>query len=107
MEKIGYASNLFFPFIHKRKTYEHEKEYRAIVPFLEDKNPKYRNGVMVKINLKTLIKRIVLAPLCPEWFEELVRDTLTKYSLNFEICKSKVDDEPCKFDLSPYEPKKD
>lgn len=107
MNKIEYPSFSFFhPFIHKRKIYDHEKEYRAIVPLFGNRSDNCKNGLMIKVNLKTLIKRIVLAPASPEWFEELVRSTLKKYDLDFPVTKSMVDDKPYEFDLSPYEPKK-
>lgn len=99
--------NSFLPFIHKRKIYEHEKEYRAIVPLFGENIDTNRVGIEVKVNLRTLIKRIILAPSSPEWFGNLVKATLEKYYLDFPVCKSEVDDKPYEFDLSPYEPKKD
>lgn len=104
MRQIGYPGfNLFLPFIHKRKIYEHEKEYRAIVPYDEAKETK-PEGIMIKVELKHLIKSIILAPSCPDWFEDLVRCVLDKFSSNkFKIQKSIVDDKPFDFDLSQYQ----
>ncbi|MFA7359491.1 MAG: DUF2971 domain-containing protein [Candidatus Kapaibacterium sp.] len=105
MKKLRFAGfNMFLPFIHKRKIYEHEKEYRAIVP-INDDSCKDKSGILIKVNLIKLIKRIILAPSCPEWFEDLVRATIKKYDFDFEICNSIVDDKPYEYDLSPYQHK--
>ena len=104
---VGFGSfNMFLPFIHKRKIYEHEKEYRAIVTINDDNFIK-KNGILIETDLRKLIKKIILAPSSPKWFEELVRSTLDKFNFEFEISKSIVDDKPYEFDLSPYEPKKE
>lgn len=108
IEVNDYRFNLFLPFIHKRSNYEHEKEYRAIISFQLENNKqpteteKKRGGIFVPVDLKLLIKKIVLAPGSPEWFKELVEDTLKTYKLDVEVVRSVVDDEPYKFDLEPY-----
>jgi hypothetical protein len=100
--------NLFPPFIHKRKNYEYEKEYRAIISDLIEKNKdnfgieKQQNGIFVSADLKLLIKKIILAPGSPEWFKELIEETLKTYKLDVKVVRSVVDDEPYKFDLEPY-----
>ncbi len=92
--------NLFLPFIHKRKIYEHEREYRAII--LNDDNKNLKNGIFIKVDLNTLIKKIILAPASPIWFRDLVRSVIKKYNYNFEICNSEVDDNPFDYDLSAF-----
>jgi hypothetical protein len=97
--------NLFLPFIHKRKNYEYEKEYRAVIP-VDDKKKLdtclQNGGIFVPVDLKLLIKKIILAPGSPDWFKELVKETLRTYKLDVEVVRSVVDDEPYKFDLEPY-----
>lgn len=109
MTKIKYPSNNdFLPLVHKRNNYEHEKEYRAIIsfPLENNKEPteteKQQGGIFVPVDLKLLIKKIILAPGSPEWFKELVEETLKTYKLDVEVVRSVVDDEPYKFDLEPY-----
>jgi hypothetical protein len=107
--KIKYPfNNDFLPLVHKRYNYEHEKEYRAIIsfPLENNKEPteteKKQGGIFVPVDLKLLIKKIILAPGSPEWFKELVEETLKTYKLDVEVVRSVVDDEPYKFDLEPY-----
>jgi hypothetical protein len=108
---INYETDIFSntfslsdPFIHKRKIYEHEKEYRAIIrdDIQNFKDEKQNGGIFVPVDLKLLIKKIILAPDSPEWFKELVEDTLKTYKLDVKVVRSVVDDEPYKFDLEPY-----
>lgn len=107
MKKIKYPSNNgFLPLVHKRHNYEHEKEYRAIIPIFNDKLlelKKQNGGIFVPVDLKVLIKKIILAPGSPDWFKDLVEDTLKTYKLDVEVVRSVVDDEPYKFDFTPYE----
>jgi hypothetical protein len=95
------ARNLMSPFMHKRKSYEHEKEVRALVlklPVVE----KHMNfsketiidGLRIKVNMEALAERIYVAPYSPGWFEELVRSVVTKYSYDFEIKHSGLDELP-------------
>ncbi|MFA5405113.1 MAG: DUF2971 domain-containing protein [Ignavibacteria bacterium] len=108
LKSVGYRNaNLLIPFICKRKNYEHEKEYRAIVT-VENNNKEQINfakengGIFVPVDLKLLIKKIILAPGSPPWFKELVEGTLKTYNFDVEVVPSVVDDEPYKFDLEPY-----
>lgn len=106
LKKIPFPSrNLFLPFIHKRKNYEHEKEYRAIIPIYEDMYSDHRmtvNGVFIPVILDCLIQKIIVAPGSPDWFLDLVRKTVSEYNLEIEIKISIVDDPPFEFDLEPY-----
>lgn len=106
MNKIGFpGTNMFLPFIHKRKNYEHEKEYRAIIPIEKEKNTEHimiSNVVFITVVLDQLIQKIIVAPGSPDWFYELVKNTVKEYNLNNEVKRSIVDDPPFTFDLSPY-----
>ena len=54
-----YAMNLFSLFIHKRKIYSYENEYRAIC---KDSKGSQLKGVFIKVNLHKLIHQIYLSP---------------------------------------------
>jgi hypothetical protein len=95
------ATNMMSPFMHKRKSYEHEREVRALImklPIVGDKldlsKESITDGLKVKINMEVLIERIYVAPYSPRWFEELVKSVVTKYSYGFEIKHSGLDGSP-------------
>lgn len=75
------------PYLHKRKSYEHEKELRAVnqqyPPGALDPNElgKYK-GLHVAVELDTLIEKIYIAPNAPQWFSDLVKAVVERYNLN-------------------------
>jgi hypothetical protein len=89
--------NSFYPFMHKRKSFEHEKEVRAIIqeipsPVGDLENSK--SGQLVTVDLPALTKRIHISPTAPTWFFELVREVVKKYEFHFPVVKSSLDSEP-------------
>lgn len=68
--------NGFVSFIHKRKAYEHEHEYRAIVSDTDCESP---TGLYVPVDLACMIQSVILAPRTPLWQLELINDILHKY----------------------------
>ncbi|HKV94226.1 MAG TPA: hypothetical protein VJW20_16885 [Candidatus Angelobacter sp.] len=97
-----FATNLN-PFIHKRKSFEHEREARALVLKLPigkgHWDVKYgeetiNHGLKVKVDLKQLVERVYVAPTAPEWFADLVRAVIKKYGYEFEVVHSKLDEQP-------------
>jgi len=95
------ANNCFEPFVHKRKSFEHEREIRAIV----GKNPSDDNGIdfsienidsglYIKVDLNVLISQIIVAPDSPKWFKELVSSILNKYGFYYTIGQSMLNEGP-------------
>jgi hypothetical protein len=87
------ALNGFTPFIHKRTIYLFEHEYRAIVSCLPT-SEYYGKGILVPVKLELLIKKIIVAPLTPEWIYKLVKSELEHHSLNVTVEYSIFDDKP-------------
>lgn len=94
-------TNLFFQFLHKRKSFEHEREVRAIFSHFPGKNgviditaEPFEIGKNVPINLETLIESIYINPTSPIWFSDLVNKTIKKLDMSFEIHKSKLYEAP-------------
>jgi len=96
------AQNLFTPYLHKRISFEHEKELRAIVikQFIIRKDeiwtPYYpiENGMYIPVELKTMIENVYVSPYSPEWYYDTVISVLSKYSLHKDVIYSKLDDAP-------------
>lgn len=63
------------PFFHKRKSYEHENEFRIITLARKSVGP----GIDIRVDLKVLIEKVYISPYSPEWFKSLVVSTLSRY----------------------------
>jgi hypothetical protein len=90
--------NLFFPFVHKRLSFAHESELRAIIWALEDVNKaQIRDGatsVVVDVDPGQLIKAIHVSPHAPTWFGGLVEQLVKRYSLNVPVIRSSLYERP-------------
>ncbi|WP_452218923.1 hypothetical protein [Lacinutrix undariae] len=78
-------------FWYKRKSFEHEKEIRAIY---FDFKEEYDFGKPVKVNINTLIQKIYVSPTAENWFIEVVKETMKKYNLKKKIHQSNMKAEP-------------
>ena len=94
--------NIFNPFLRKRKSFEHERELRAIV-FAHGKiedgmpnlpQPAFPVGMTVPVDLDKLIDRMYLAPTSPKWLHELIESVLSKYNLKSKVCQTSLSDRP-------------
>lgn len=94
--------NVFYPFLYKRKSFEHEHELRAIIQKLpinkDDKinltQETFNIGLNIPVNLDTLIEKIYLSPASAAWFTDAVRSVVDKYALNKEIVQSSLTEGP-------------
>jgi len=95
--------NLYWPFLHKRKSFEHEKEIRAIiqkVPVDETKKgipvgkPNEKQGVAISLNLNDFIERIYVSPNSPQWFYELVKNVIKRFNYSFSVVQSSLSRAP-------------
>jgi hypothetical protein len=92
--------NVFSPFLFKRKSFEHEKELRAIAssgidnPGLKCTEKNDSDGLNIKVNLDLLIETIFINPTAPDWFYELVKSVTAKYKFHFEVRNSTLKSEP-------------
>ncbi len=96
------AGNLLSPFVHKRKSFEHEREVRAVVtkwPIGGDKGMDFSQepigqGLTIKVDVERLIELIYVAPSSPAWFADLVRAVVQRYGYSFPVVHSKLDEQP-------------
>lgn len=95
--------NTFYPFVHKRKSFDHEQELRAVMQEIPSKKgggidlspkPSCVDGIDVPVDLDLLIDRIYLAPTSLDWLHELVEAVTRKYQLDKEVHQSSLDDVP-------------
>lgn len=78
-------------FWYKRMSFKHENEVRAITLHPQDKD---KTGIYVPVDLNILIEEIYISPKSGTWFKELVEDINSKYSFNFTVKKSTIDEQP-------------
>ena len=87
--------NALLPLIHKRISFQHEQEVRAI--FLrspaEDRTDE-ANGCYVTVDVAQLIDEIVVAPFAQDWFVELVRSLAERHGLGNRVRTSTLSDAP-------------
>lgn len=72
----------------KRKSFEHEQEYRLTLRFEENELALNLPGKSVPINLTTLIEKIYVSPTAERWVLDVVKNVVEKYSLAAPIVQS-------------------
>jgi hypothetical protein len=90
--------NSLLAFMHKRKSFEHEKELRALIWTPQHHKDKQaaeagqpydaRPGLRISVDLPTLIKEIRIAPTAPHWVQDLVNSVVTQYGVKIDATQS-------------------
>ena len=95
------TENLFYPYIHKRLSFAHEREVRALIqelPTTEGKldyqRPPSDEGRWVDVDLAALVSDVFVAPTAPDWLRPLVKDVCAKYGLDKEVRQSAISAQP-------------
>lgn len=81
--------NVFYLALHKRKSFEHEREVRALIM-----NTARGHGGIVPVSLTALIESVYVAPNSPIWIHELLKKVVHRYGLKFEIKHSGLEATP-------------
>lgn len=87
------------PFVFKRKSFEHEREVRAVItrsPALTGcESPEtIAHGINIPVNVETLVERVYVAPDAPAWLSSLVGSVAKKYGSTFEVTQSNLNQTP-------------
>lgn len=104
----GNSFNFFELFTHKRNSFVHENELRAIVintpasgklykgPLIKEihDNVAKKGGDKVKVDINHLIENIYISPFSQPWFKKLICDTISRFGYDFNIKNSSLQDEP-------------
>lgn len=90
--------NLFFPFVHKRLSFAHESELRAIIWSNEDINKSQitadATSVSIGVVPQQLIKAVHVSPTAPKWFGQLVEQILKRFGLVCPVVRSSLYERP-------------
>jgi hypothetical protein len=73
-------------FMCKRKSFEHEREYRLAITLEADEFESV--GKHIPVILEQLIEQIVLSPNAPTWVTEMVRKEVSVHGLSTEVVQS-------------------
>lgn len=91
--------NSFYPFMHKRVSFAHEHEVRAICQNLPDSGDAKQidmsavndgKGVPVRVELDQLIQSVFVAPACDHWFVEALRAVMDQFEIAAKIHPSSL-----------------
>jgi hypothetical protein len=91
------GDSALLPFFHKRKSFKHEQEVRAVIQEiphnsdLHTQNPEL--GKSVPIDMKELIEKIYVAPMSPQWYFDLVKEIAQTYRIPQPV-RSPMDRQP-------------
>lgn len=94
--------NSLSTFVHKRRSFEHEREVRAIRQDLSPDDSgridltreRFAAGEAVPVRLDTLIERVYVAPGAATWLRDLVASVALRFGLDAEIVQSRLDADP-------------
>jgi hypothetical protein len=94
VEYIDYENvilhHLDAPF-RKRAAFEHEKEVRAIFRFHAEDLPA---GIGVPVDLANVVSDVVVSPLAPQWFGDLVVELCRRFDCPLKVSPSGLNVEP-------------
>lgn len=84
--------NLYAPFMHKRRSFSHEKEVRLLM-LTGDQEGKTmmipeEPALPVPVDIKRLINAIYVAPEAPRWLYDLIGKVVRRYGHQIEIRQS-------------------
>jgi len=87
-------TNTFSRFIHKRLSFSHENEFRAVIWSLEEVNSKLieanSESVSLEIDPQELIKAVHVSPKAPDWYGDLIEKIMIRYGLTCTVERSKL-----------------
>lgn len=110
--------NKFFTwYFHKRKPFEYEREFRAIIAhhpqILMDYSDEHGNlsnpdaalekiestkeiktGMYVSVDVDTLISEVITSPYVEDWITDTVKSAVHKYGFDFKVTPSTLLDDP-------------
>jgi hypothetical protein len=84
----------FYPFLHKRKSFEYEHELRAIIHRPGTMTGENGKSIAASCDLDVLIDSIFVSPAAPGWFRDLVSSLCRKYGIEKPVHQSRLAESP-------------
>jgi hypothetical protein len=86
--------SFYDPFMHKRKSFEHEQELRAIIDLEDIKQidllKNNESGYWKQTDMDYLIEKVYVSPDSPDWLLDLTKRICKKYGIKGEVVNSKL-----------------
>lgn len=89
------------PFLYKRRSFEHERELRAVVQEFTQVGEgkiaavsRWERGLCVPVDTDLLIAGISVAPGSPTWYLEAVKAVVDKFGPHVGVTRSDLDQQP-------------
>ena len=93
--------NAFSPYLHKRQSFEHEREVRAITLNLPERDGPIdlsqevsAMGTYYAVDLSLLVQEVTVAPYADDWFMRLVQSVVSRYGLTVPVIRSGLAEPP-------------
>jgi hypothetical protein len=93
------VDNAMNPVMHKRRSFEHEMEVRAVIPHLGDVSENYKLdheltefGLTIPFDMNASVDEIHLSPEAKPWFVRLLQETNAKLGITPPLTKSSLYD---------------
>lgn len=97
--------NSYWPFIHKRLSFAHEQELRAVIHHIGPNMVDHTafqireggvppGGVSVPVSVGTLVQKVHVAPSSPAWFADAVKAAVDRFGYGFPVVQSLLDVTP-------------
>lgn len=86
--RIPNEDNAYARFYCKHVAYEHEKEIRAV--FMEPLSGSNPFGHFINVDIDSLVKQVMISPLSPVWFDQLVSSVCNRLGCAAEVGRSNV-----------------
>ncbi len=99
VEYLDYAKdwmpvgNHLYPFFKKRKSFEHEKEFRLLI-YREQGDNDNDFGHSISTDINNLIENIYISPSSPDWYFETIKKLLEQCNFKKPIFKSGLNTKP-------------
>jgi hypothetical protein len=86
------VGNGYTAYVHKRLSFQHEQEVRAIIDSRDPDSD--RIGLSVPVDLAALVRHVHVAPTAPAWYEDVVQRAAARYGLDAPVTRSDLYDGP-------------
>jgi hypothetical protein len=99
--------NMFLPYIHKRSSFSHEREYRLVAMWSPKVLEKDESNVAVRaepdlpplflreaVDLERLVEAVYVSPDSPDWVARVVGEVTSKYMPSLSIRHSDLAADP-------------
>ncbi len=90
--------DLWWPLLHKRKSFEYERELRAVWSDLDSihsgNHDDHRVGVWKHVRLQSMIESVYVSAESKPWFAKLVTKVLRRYETDVPVRQSDLASEP-------------